>query len=90
MSSNSGFTIDSFPKLQILEDGVSLYVILNDKDYHISLGDLKNMLMNAIPALQIPEDVVRLDLLQSQLEEYIKGIDAQVLFQSMIDASPAN
>ena len=90
MSSNSGFTFDSFPKLQILEDGASLYVILNDKDYHISLGDLKNMMMNAIPALQIPEDVVRLDLLQSQLEEYIKGIDAQVLFQSMIDASPAN
>ena len=90
MATNNGFTFDSFPKLPILEDGASLYVILNDKDYHIKLGDLKSMLMNAIPALQIPEDVVRLDLLQSQLEEYIKGRDAQELFQAMINASPAN
>ncbi len=64
---NEGLTPDQFPILNAYDDSSVIWVVLNNMDYHITLGGLKTLLAANLPDPELPEDVVRAPQLEEAL-----------------------
>ena len=54
-ATNQGANILSFQELFTLDENAALYIVLNDRDYHIKAGALRTLLLENLPPQPLPE-----------------------------------
>ena len=70
-ATNQGANILSFQELFTLDENAALYIVLNDRDYHIKAGALRTLLLENLPPQPLPEGVATQEQVTTAIADLI-------------------
>ena len=87
MPTSNIMTPDRFPLLDSVANDAVVWVILNNTDYHITLGALKNLMVESLPPAELPADIVTTQQLADAINN-IEPIDLQAVVTAYFQDNP--
>ena len=70
-ATNQGANILSFQELFTLDENAALYIVLNDRDYHIKAGALRTLLLENLPPQPLPEGIATQEQVTTAIADLI-------------------